>query len=155
MTAIQPLPARTGIVRPPITATVAAAAARLREMLLAAAIVLLATAMLQAQDRITDWTQDWVPAVLDVPQDAELLTDRAVGSTIRLFSFSTAEDVDALFLAWEAALRDNGFQIDQSADDLLARSIEFSGTGITNAKIVAGVTGDDGRTVIEVDATLE
>jgi hypothetical protein len=126
-----------------------------RDMLMAATLVLAATATLQAQDRIEAWTQDWVPTVLAVPQDAELLTDRAVGSTIRLFSFSTAEDVDRLFADWETALRDGGFWIDQEAGDLLDRSIEFSGTGISNAKIVAGITADDGRTVIEVDATLD
>ena len=136
---------------PPTRGTIA----RLRDMALAAAIVLAASAVLHAQDRITQWTQDWVPAVLTVPEDAELLTDRAVGSTIRLFSFSTASDVDQLFVDWETALRDGGYVIDQGADDLLDRSIEFSGTGISNAKIVAGVTAEDGRTVIEVDATLE
>lgn len=125
-----------------------------RDLALAAVIVLAATALLNAQERIEAWTQDWVPSVLDVPGDAELLSDRAVGSSVRLFSFSTAEDIDDLFAAWEAALRDGGFPIDQGADELLDRSIEFSGQGIANAKIVAGVTGDDGRTVIEVDATL-
>ena len=131
------------------------APARLREMLLAAILVLAASAILHAQDGLADWTQDWVPDVLAPPPDAELLTDRAVGSTIRLFSFSTGVDIDQLFTGWEAALRDGGYRIDQGADDLLDRSIEFSGTGITNAKIVAGVTDQDGRTVIEVDATLE
>lgn len=128
---------------------------RWRETLLAAIMILAAPMALHAQDRITAWTQDWVPTVLSVPPDAELLTDRAVGSTIRLFSFSTAQDVDRLFADWETALRDGGFRIDQGADDLLDRSIEFSGTGISNAKIVAGLTSHDGRTVIEVDATLE
>ncbi|PWK61720.1 hypothetical protein [Roseicyclus mahoneyensis] len=126
-----------------------------RDGLLAAILVLSATALLQAQDRIEAWTQDWVPPVLEVPADATLLTDREIGSTVRMFSFSTGADVDALFEAWEAALRDGGFPIDQGADDLLERSIEFSGRGISNAKIVAGVTSEDGRTVIEIDATLQ
>jgi thymidylate kinase len=126
-----------------------------RDAVLAAILVLAATALLQAQDRIEAWTQDWVPSVLEVPADAILLTDREIGSTVRMFSFSTGADVDALFEAWEAALRDGGFPIDQGAEDLLERSIEFSGRGINNAKIVAGATGADGRTVIEVDATLQ
>ncbi|MDG3041151.1 hypothetical protein [Roseicyclus marinus] len=153
MTNANILPARTpalSMPRPPRLTP-----ARLREMLLAGVIVLAASAILHAQDGLAEWTQDWMPDVLAPPQDAELLTDRAVGSTIRLFSFSTSAEVDTLFTEWEAALRDGGFQIDQGADDLLDRSIEFSGTGITNAKIVAGVTDQDGRTVIEVDATLE
>lgn len=128
--------------------------AQLRDMLVAGFILLAASAVLHAQDRIEAWTQDWMPSALSVPDDAELLTDREIGSTVRMFSFSTASDIDALFAAWEAALQTDGFQIDQSPDELLERSIEFSGTGITNAKIVAGITHDDGRTVIEVDATL-
>ena len=151
MTTIDALPAQDP--RPRLAARVTPT--RLREMLLAAAIVLAASAILHAQDAMTGWTQDWVPEILAVPQDAELLTDRSVGSTIRLFSFSTAADVDQLFIDWETALREGGYVIDQGADDLLDRSIEFSGTGIANAKIVAGVTDQDGRTVIEVDATLD
>ncbi len=111
-----------------------------RDAVLAAILVFSATALLHAQDRIEAWTQDWVPTILEVPADAILLTDREIGSTVRMFSFSTGADVDALFETWEAALRDGGFPIDQGADDLLERSIEFSGRGITNAKIVAGVT---------------
>ena len=126
-----------------------------RDMVMAAALVLAATAALHAQDRITAWTQDWVPMEIAVPDDAELLSDREIGSTVRMFSFSTAEDIDLLFAAWEGALIEGGFIIDQGADDLLERSIEFSGSGIANAKIVAGLTAEDGRTVIEVDATLQ
>lgn len=125
-----------------------------QNMTMAAAIVLAATLALEAQDRLTDWTQAWVPEVLAVPQDAELLTDRAIGSTVRMFSFATALDIDPLFAEWQTALETGGFQIDQAVDDLLDRSLEFSGRGITNAKIVAGPTDDTGRTVIEVDATL-
>jgi len=126
-----------------------------RDMLMAAVLVVAASAVLHAQERLEEWTQDWVPSVLPIPEDAELLTDRQIGSSARMFSFSTDEDVDDLFVTWESALEDDGFQIDQAPDELLERSIEFSGSGIANAKIVAGVTDPDGRTVIEVDATLQ
>ena len=151
MTTIDALPAQDP--RPRLAARVTPT--RLREMLLAAAIVLAASAILHAQDAMTGWTQDWVPEILAVPQDAELLTDRAVGSTIRLFSFSTGQNIDGLFRAWETALRDGGYQIHDPPSDLVGRSIEFSGTGIANAQIIAGHTTEDGRTVIEVDATLD
>jgi len=45
--------------------------------------------------------------------------------------------------------------VTQGADDLLDRSIEFSGPGITNAKIIVAPTTDDGRSIIEFDATLD
>mgnify|MGYP001067784258 CR=1 FL=1 len=141
--------------RPAISVTGRIGRTAFRDVLLAAAIVLAAATIGHAQERMLAWTQDWVPAVLGVPDDAELLRDREIGSTVRMFSFATAQDVDALMLDWETALQDAGFQIDQAPDELLERAIEFSGTGITNAKIVAGVTGEDGRTIIEVDATLQ
>lgn len=127
----------------------------LRRVALCATLAMAAPAGLHAQESIEAWTQDWVPTVLNVPGDAELLTDRAVGSTIRLFSFSTGQNIEALFAAWEAALRDDGYQIHEPASDLVGRSIEFSGSGIANAQIIAGHTTEYGRTVIEVDATLD
>ena len=70
-------------------------------------------------------------------------------------SFSTGRRRGRTFRDLGKRLEDDGFQIDQAPDELLERSIEFSGSGIANAKIVAGVTDPDGRTVIEVDATLQ
>ena len=123
-------------------------------MIAAPGLVLAATLALHAQAPLSGWTQDWMPDILAVPEDAQLLSDRAIGSSVRIFSFDTAGDIDAIFADWQRALETGGFQIDQGMDDLLERSIEFSGTGITNAKIVAGATDDAGRTVITVDATL-
>jgi hypothetical protein len=153
MTHALALPARTGL--PALSLTRLIERLPFRDMAMAAFIVIAASAVLHAQERLEEWSQAWMPTELAVPEDAELLTDREVGSTVRMFSFATAQDVEALFADWEVALESGGFQIDQSPDELLERSIEFSGTGITNAKIVAGHTDGDGRTVIEVDATLE
>lgn len=93
--------------------------------------------------------QDWIP------DDAEVVTDRAIGSTVRMFSIATGADVDALFADWEESLSGNGYPVTQGADDLLDRSIEFSGPGIANAKIIVAPTTDDGRSIIEFDATLD
>jgi hypothetical protein len=153
MTHALTLPAPTGL--PALSLTKLIRHLPYRDMLMAGAILISASAILHAQERLEEWTQGWMPAELAVPEDAELLTDREVGSTVRMFSFSTGQDIDALFTEWEAGLEEGGFQIDQAPDELLERSIEFSGTGITNAKIVAGPTDDQGTTVIEVDATLQ
>ena len=126
----------------------------IRDMAAAAVILLAASAVLYAQDAMEEWEQDWVPAVLRVPADAELLSDRAIGSTVRMFSIATSSDADALIGEWESALSENGFRIDQQPDELLGRAIEFSGSGVANAKIVATPSTSDGRTVIEFDATL-
>lgn len=98
--------------------------------------------------------QAWVPDVLDMPADAEVLSDREIGSTVRMFSFSTAEDTEALLGTWEQALKDNGYLIEQATDELLEGAIEFSGEGIGNAKIVASPMPDAGRNLVEFDATL-
>ena len=99
--------------------------------------------------------QDWIPDVLTIPDDAEVVTDRSIGSTVRMFSIATGTDVDALFADWEKSLRDSGYPITQAADNLLDRSIEFSGPGIVNAKIIAAPTTRGGRSLIEIDATLD
>lgn len=99
--------------------------------------------------------QDWIPDVLTFPDDAEVVTDRAIGSTVRMFSIETGADVDDLFADWEESLDGNGYPVAQGADDLLDRSIEFSGPGISNAKIIVAPTTEDGRSVIEFDATLD
>jgi hypothetical protein len=111
-----------------------------RDMLVAAAIVLSASAVLSAQEEIRAWAQDWVPSALRMPEDAEVLFAREIGSTVRMFSIATAEDADALFADWEETLRSEGFTIEQAADDILDSALEFSGTGITNAKIAVAPT---------------
>ncbi|WP_157935979.1 hypothetical protein [Paracoccus zhejiangensis] len=122
-----------------------------RDALLAAWLVLAASAVVYADEHL----QDWIPDVLTIPEDAEVVTDRAIGSTVRMFSIATGADVDALFAEWEESLSGNGYPVTQGADDLLDHSIEFSGPGIANAKIIVAPTTEDGRSVIEFDATLD
>jgi len=122
----------------------------LRDMAAAACLVLAASAVVHAEQRV----QGWIPEVLTIPEDAEVVTDRAIGSTIRMFSITTGADVDALFTDWEESLDTNGYPVSQGQDELLDRSIEFSGPGITNAKIIVAPITDDGRRIIEFDATL-
>jgi hypothetical protein len=80
--------------------------------------------------------------------------DRAIGASVRMFSITTGADVDALLADWEESLNDNGFPVTQSGNDLLDRAIEFSGPGIANAKILVAPSTDEGRNIIEFDATL-
>lgn len=120
-------------------------------MLIAALIVLTASAVVSADEQIPDW----VPDVLVMPDDAEIVTDRAIGSTVRMFSIATASDVDALFTAWEESLSTNGYPVTQGAEEVLDRAIEFSGQGIANAKIIVAPTTDGARHLIEFDATLD
>lgn len=47
--------------------------------------------------------------MLAIPDHAEVVTDRAIGSTVRMFSIATAADVDALFADWEESLSGNGY----------------------------------------------
>ncbi|TCM87093.1 hypothetical protein [Rhodovulum steppense] len=122
----------------------------LRNMLFAACLSLSATMILHAEEA----PQDWVPDVLDFPEDIEVLTDRAIGSTLRMFSFSTEQDAEALMVAWEEALRVAGYTIIQTQGEMLDATIEFSGQDIGNAKIVLTPTAGDERAVIEFDATL-
>jgi hypothetical protein len=122
----------------------------IRDLVFAAVIVLAASVVVRADEHI----QDWIPEVLVFPEDAEVITDRAIGSSIRLFSISTEADVDALLSDWEEALNENGFPVTQEAGELLDRSIEFTGPGITNAKILVAPTTEGGRRLIEFDATL-
>lgn len=98
--------------------------------------------------------QDWVPDALVFPDDTEVVLDRAIGSTVRMFSIATAADVDVLFSEWEESLNANGFPVIQGAGELLERTIEFSGPGIVNAKILVAPRTDEGRNIIEFDATL-
>lgn len=122
----------------------------IRKMTIAACFVLAASAAVYAEELL----QDWIPDVLTIPDDMEVVTDRAIGSTVRMFSIATGADVDTLFRDWEESLNDNGYTIQQGAGDLLDRSIEFSGSGIANAKIIVAPTTEDGRSLIEFDATL-
>jgi hypothetical protein len=99
--------------------------------------------------------QDWIPEVLEFPSDAEVVTDREIGSTVRMFSVTTGEDTGALLTDWEEALRTGGYAIERESDELVEGAIEFSGPGIANAKIAATRRAADGQTLIEFDATLD
>jgi hypothetical protein len=123
----------------------------IRDALVAAWLVLAASAVVYADEHL----QDWIPDVLTFPDDAVVVTDRAIGSTVRMFSIETGADVDALFADWEESLNGNGYPVAQGVDDLLERSLEFSGPGIADAKIIVAPTSADERSVIEFDATLD
>jgi hypothetical protein len=123
----------------------------LRNILFAACLSLAATMILRAEEV----PQGWVPDVLELPADMEVLTDRSIGSSLRMFSFSTESDPEALLIKWEEALTAAGYVIVQAQDDTLDQAIEFSGQGIGNAKIVLSPTNAEGRVVIEFDATLQ
>jgi hypothetical protein len=131
--------------------SLATALGHLRDMIFALVLTALATAVVHAEENL----QDWMPDVLTFPEDTEIVMDRAIGSTVRLFSVATGADVDALFADWEESLNSNGYPVTQSSDDLLDRSIEFSGPGIASAKIIVAPTSEDGRSIIEFDATLD
>ncbi|MEI4194278.1 hypothetical protein V8359_00495 [Roseovarius sp. E0-M6] len=120
-------------------------------MLFGLVLSLFATVIVYADEM----PQGWVPEVLTLPGDAEVQMDRAIGSSIRMFSFSTAADVNELFGDWSAALENHGYNIRPQQADLEETAIEFSGRNILNAKIATEVASDGDRVVITFDATLE
>lgn len=125
---------------------------RWRNIAAAAAIVWLASLVANAEIAV----QDWIPEVLVFPEDTEVVADRAVGSDIRMYSVTTEADGAEVLGLWQAALEEAGFIINAGRNDLLPNSVEFSGPGIINAKIVATTSSvEDGRTLIEFDATLD
>lgn len=126
---------------------------RAREATMAVAI----TAFLAVVASADIALQDWIPNVLDMPDDAEVVADRQIGSTIRMFSFSTQEDGSDLLREWQRALQENGYIIQSARDDLIENAVEFSGNGINNAKILATSVAGEGEngTLIEFDATLQ
>jgi len=123
----------------------------IRNIAAAALIVLAASAIGYAEERL----QGWIPEVLAIPEDAEVVTDRAVGSSVRMFSIATEADVDELFAEWEDSLSTNAYPVTGGQSELLEHSIEFSGPGIANAKIIVAPKVDGGPRIIEFDATLD
>lgn len=121
-----------------------------RDMIIAGFLVLSATAIVYAEEHL----QAWIPDVLSMPEDAEVVMDRAIGSTVRMFSIATDADVEALFADWEESLRTNGYIVMPADGELLQRLIEFSGPGIANAKIILAPATPDDTNLIEFDATL-
>lgn len=146
---VAPLPARpVPGVRAPVLARLGRAA---RDAAVAGLLVCLGAVLAHAEVTL----QDWIPEVLTLPADAEVVTDREIGSTVRMFSVSTGEDAGPLLASWEEALRTGGYAIERDTEELVEGAIEFSGPGISNAKIVANRTDEDGQTLIEFDATLD
>jgi hypothetical protein len=123
----------------------------LKDMLLCLVLSLF-TAVIVYADEIQ---QGWVPEVIALPDDAEVIMDRAIGSSIRMLSFSTGADVDALFRTWSAALKETGYTIRPQQAEFDETAIEFSGHDILNAKIVKEATSVGDRAVITFDATLQ
>jgi len=105
--------------------------------------------------RADEMPQGWVPEILVLPEDAEVQMDRAIGSSIRMFSFSTATDVEGLFINWSSALEREGYTIRRQQSELEGTAIEFSGGHILNAKIATDAASGGERAVITFDATLE
>lgn len=122
----------------------------LRRTGLAALIVVLAAAVVHAERPF----QDWLPEVIRMPGDAEILSESEIGSTVRMFSVSTSENTSELFVEWQEALREVGYSIVQEPGEFGSRVLEFSGEGVANAKIAESPARTDGRAVIQFDATL-
>ena len=99
--------------------------------------------------------QDWIPGAVEMPGDAEVKTDRAIGSSIRLFEITTAEDVDTLLSGWRAALEENGYQVEEPSVEMDVQQVKFTGPGIGNAKISVAPSAADGRNVLSFDASLK
>lgn len=123
----------------------------MRNIVFAACLFFPVAVVLQADEA----PQAWVPEVLELPADMEVLEERAIGSSLRMFKFSTNRAADPLLTEWEEALRGDGYEIHQMDGSAVGQMIEFSGQDINNAKIVVSPTADGERTVIDFDATLQ
>lgn len=125
------------------------------DVAIAASILVAVSATVLADERMRAWVHDWVPDALAIPEDAEVVRESAIGSSIRMFSFATGADVDRLFAEWEEGLTENGYVVRESDVALSDRSIAFSGPGILNASISEATVAEGDRSVIEFEATLD
>lgn len=123
----------------------------LRNMLLAGCLSLSTVMFLYAEEL----QQGWLPNALQLPADMDVLNERSIGSSLRIFSFTTEHDADELLMKWAEALRLAGYTMHQTQEETLGQVIEFSGQGIINAKIAVAPMNDQGRAIIKLDATLE
>ncbi len=123
----------------------------LRDVLLGLMLALFAAVIVYG-DEIP---QSWVPEALTLPDDAQVQMDRAVGSSIRMFSFSTGADLNKLFGDWSAALEGSGYSIRPQQAELDQKVIEFSGHNIMNAKIATAAARNGDGVVVSFDATLK
>jgi len=122
------------------------------KLLPVAAAVLLLALPAHAGNEIE--VQDWIPEVLEMPDDIEVVTDRAIGSSIRVFRISTEEDSTELLERWRTALEEEGFNVEASSTELESQQVQFSGSGIENATISIAPNTADGRSALSFDATL-
>lgn len=102
-----------------------------------------------------DRAQEWIPPAIDLPADRTVTVNRAIGSSTRIFIFETASDGDALIDAWRASLDAAGFTVEAPREELGGGEIRFSGPGIGNAKIAVQPSAGSGRTVVQIDASLD
>lgn len=98
--------------------------------------------------------QNWIPEELVLPEDMEIVTDRAIGSAIRVFTFTTAEDTDTLADRWREALSNGPYQVVPPAEGMDQRLIEFSGGNIQNAQIAFSEGAESTNTTVQFDASL-
>lgn len=98
---------------------------------------------------------DWLPKVLEFPEDTEVVTSREIGSSMRLLRLATTQDAGELLNAWRTALLLGGYAVREAEADLDILQISFSGQGINNAQIAVPNRGKKTRTMIEIDATLD
>lgn len=98
--------------------------------------------------------QDWIPEELVLPEDMEIVTDRSIGSAIRVFTFTTAEDTDTLADRWRDALTTGPYQVVPPAEGMDQRLIEFSGGRIQNGQIAFSQGAASTETTVQFDASL-
>ncbi|NDW59936.1 hypothetical protein G0P98_25970 [Yangia sp. PrR004] len=98
---------------------------------------------------------DWLPKVLEFPEDTEVVTSREIGSSMRLLRLATTQDAGELLGSWRSALLAAGYTVREPQVDLDALQLSFSGKGINNAQIAVPNRGQKNRTMIEIDATLD
>jgi len=130
---------------------------RLKSRLISSIIFLIAVSFVATMSTSAygdDVWQEWIPSAIEFPDDAEVLIDQEIGAVIRMLSFTTAEDADELLSDWRMALHAEGYTISEPGVGSMEQAIEFSGGGISNAKIIVAPSSSEGRSVIEFDATL-
>lgn len=123
----------------------------IKDSVIGLTVAFFATAMVFADEL----PQGWVPEILSLPGDAEVTMERAIGSSIRMFSFKTQDDIGNLFDTWSEALDEDGYTVREQSSELDGTTIEFSGHDILNAKIATEVVSEDARSVVTFDATLQ
>lgn len=144
----------TRVMVPPETAHVPHSTRSVKSIVRNAMLGIIFSSVASASALADDLLQEWIPEFLALPGDAEVVMDRAIGSSIRMFSFTTEDDIDILFETWINALEENGYAIRPRQTELEDVSIEFSGRDILNAKIATQVGVDGALPVITFDATL-